>query len=45
MNRHQWNRVVLEIQVRLIMAMLILMGLAVLMTVVVVSLRWMGVQC
>lgn len=45
MNRHQWNRFIVEIQVRLIVAMLVLMGLAGLLTLVVVVLRWMGVPC
>ena len=42
MNRHQWNRFIVEIQVRLIIAMLILMGLASLLTIVVLVLRGLG---
>ena len=45
MNPHQWNRLVLEVQVRLLAAMLILLGLAGLTVVVTLILRWAGAAC
>ncbi len=45
MNRHEWERFFLEIQVRLIAAALILMGITVLLTLVVLVLRWAGAPC
>ena len=45
MNHHQWNRLITEIQVKLILAALALMGLAVTLGVAVAILRWAGVPC
>jgi len=45
MSPHQWKQLIVEIQIRLLAAMLVLMGFAVLLTVIVVLLRWAGVPC
>ena len=45
MNHHQWNRLRVEMQERLILAALALMGLASVLALVVVILRWAGVPC